>query len=189
MLAQPSSGPRGGNEDSARQMLDTVASVAADPAGYKKRLAELDEATKRADEAKAAALTAQKQCFDMQEELRAQVAEIDRGKADLEAERRAFSDRSAKSAKQLAEQCKAAEETLQRREAEIKAKSDQTDDLNTRLQSREAELNTAIATAKAEAERNRVLNGQLEKALAVAADREDAAKKAIARVKALASES
>ena len=188
-MEQPAARVGKGSEDSARQWLDTTAAVAADPKGYKQRLAELDAATAAATVAEARAIAAQKAATEMQSVVEAGLQEIDRGKADLEAERKAFTDRSAKSAKHFADQCKAAEAILQHREADLKTKADQADDLNTRLQSREAELNRLIAEEKSLLDGNRLLKEQLEKTLARALEREDAANRAIARVKALASES
>ena len=184
MLAQPSSGPRGGNEDSARQMLDTVASVAADPKGYKARLAQLDAATAKSLEAETKARAEQRKLQDLLDATRAERQALDNAVKNFAAEKDAALDEIRK-ARMKHDAIVETERNTIKREAEVLAqRTAEVDKLKTELNARVEAATKAGADYAAQKELYSLKGGELDERIKAATAREAAAAETIAKLRA-----
>jgi chromosome segregation ATPase len=184
-MESPSARVGKGSEDSARGLLDTVASVAADPTGYKKRLAELDAAQAKALERESAARVAERDAKDAIDKLRSE-------RQALEAERKNITSAlDAKHAEIHRDRAKLDADTASR----AKGQDDREAAQNARalaLDARERELTAKIDTHTkatenlvAEQRKFEAQNAALAKAVKAAEEREAVAAEAMAKMRAL----
>lgn len=178
----------GAREAESRQLLDTVAAVAADPDGYKARLTSLDAAQAKALERETAARAAERDAKDALAALQQEQQSVESSRARLKAEVERAHDELKRS------RAKLDADTL----ARTRALDERSTDLDVRagsIRAKEDELDRALAACATERAQLAVaqedaakVKTELDKAVAAAVAREDAAKRAIDRVKALASE-
>jgi len=144
-----------GSEDAGRQLLDTVASVAADPEGYKSRLADLDAAQAKALERETGARKAERDANDARMALQAERQAVEAACEQMnEQADRTRNDLIKARAKHDAV-CAQERADLKRQADELAGKMAQTDALKADLTTK-IEIHTK-ATAGHEAERRRML--------------------------------
>jgi len=177
-----------GSEDAGRQLLDTVASVAADPEGYKSRLADLDSAQAKALERETAARKAERDANDARIALQAerQAVEAAREQMNEQAERTRNDLIKARAKHDAIVETE--RNTLKRESEALAQRTAEVEKLKTDLSAQVALHDRAIAVLQAERGKSEALNADLAKAIDAANAREAAASRALARVKALASE-
>lgn len=173
-----------GSEDTSRQLLDTVAAVAADPKGYKARLSQLDAAQAKSLEAETNARVAQRDAQGALDQVRSERQALETQRRQVAEERAAALDEIRK-ARLKHDAIVETERATLKREAEVLAqRQTAVNDLQRDLTGK-IEIHTrATESLVAEQRKAEALNIDLQKALDAANAREAAAAGAIARMRA-----
>ena len=184
MVEAPSARIGRGSEDAGRQLLDTVAAVAADPAGYKDRLSQLDAAQAKSLERETAARKAERDAKDALEQARSQRQALESQSRQVVAEREAALDEVRKARMKHDAVCETERGELKRQAEVLAQRLGAVETLKAELTGK-IEIHTK-ATADLEAERRRMagLNEDLAKAVAAANKREAEASDTISRLRA-----